>query len=493
MDNKELKNKTIGGFIWRFAERCGAQGVGFVVSIILARLLNPDDYGTVALITVFTTILAVFIDSGMGSALIQKKDADDLDYSTVFYFNMFMCMVLYIIVFFCAPLIATFYERPELTALTRVISLTFIISGVRGVQSAYVSKHMIFKRFFFATLGGTLFSAGFGIYLAYKGYGAWAIVGQSLSNNIIDTIILWITVKWRPKWMFSFNRLKGLFSFGWKMLISKLIDTGYGQLRSLIIGKVYSSSDLAFFNKAKTFPNMIVSNVNNSIDSVLLPSISIVQDDKTAVKAMTRRAIKTSTYVMAPLLMGLAACGKALISILLTDKWLPSYPFMVIFCITYMFYPIHSANLNAINAMGRSDYFLKLEIIKKLIGISVILATFRISVIVMALSGIVASILDQIINSWPNKKLMNYSYLEQLKDILPGILLAAFMGGCVYCVNFLGLNSWLTLLIQVSLGAVIYISLSALFKLESFTYCWNMVKPMINKFLKKTKEVKNEE
>ena len=485
MESDSLKKKTIGGFVWRFAERCGAQGVQFVVSLVLARILTPNDYGTVALIMVFINVLGVFINSGMGAALIQKKNADDLDYSSLFYFNMFMCVTLYAIMFFCAPLIAKFYDKPELVALTRVISLTFIVSGVKGIQNAYVSKHLMFKRFFFSTLGGTIVSAVVGILLAYKGYGAWAIVVQSLSNNAIDTLILWITVKWRPKFMFSFKRLKGLFSYGWKLLLSGLLDTGYNQLRSLIIGKVYSSTDLAYYDKANNFPSMIITNVNSSIDSVLLPSMSSVQDSKESVKGMTRRAMKTSTYVMAPLLMGLAACGQSVISILITDKWLPSYPFMVIFCITYMFYPVHTANLNAIKAMGRSDIFLKLEIIKKIVGIIAILVTFKISVMAMAYSLLVTSVLAQIINSWPNKKLMNYSYLEQLKDILPGIGLAAFMGGCVYCVNFLHLSNWLTLIIQVPLGAVIYIGLSALLKLESFTYCWNMVKPIISKIFNK--------
>lgn len=485
MAEDSLKKQTLSSFIWRFAERCGAQGVQFVVSIVLARLLSPDDYGTLELITVFTNILAVFINSGMSVALIQKKDADDLDYSTLFIFNVFMCISLYLVMFFCAPLIARFYERMELIPLIRISSLMFLISGVKGIQCAYVSKHLIFKKFFFATLIGTVISAFVGIFMAYKGMGAWALVGQNLTNEIIDTTILWITVKWRPKWMFSFGRLKGLFSYGWKILVTSLIDTIYGQLRSLIIGKIYTSADLAYYSKARNFPSLIITNVNSSIDSVLLPSMSTVQDDKLAVKSMTRRAIKISTYVMAPFLMGLAACGKQVISILLTDKWLPAYSFMVIFCFTFMFYPIHTANLNAIKAMGRSDLFLKLEIIKKFIGFFIVLATMKISVLAMALSGIVASVLDQIINSWPNKKLMNYSYIEQLKDILPGILLAVFMGGCVYCVNFLHLNNWLTLIIQVPLGAIIYIGLSALFKLESFTYILDMIKPTICKVLKK--------
>ncbi len=485
MPEQSLKKQTVGGFIWRFAERCGAQGVQFVVSIVLARLLAPEAYGTVALITVFISIVSVFMDSGMCSALIQKKDADDLDYSSVFYFNIFMCLSLYVLMFFCAPLIAKFYNNAELIPLVRVLSLSIVISGVRSIQGAYVSKHMLFKRFFFSTLGGTIFSAFFGIFLAYKGSGAWAIIGQGLSNNLIDTCILWLTVKWRPKKMFSLKRLKGLFSYGWKILLSALLDNGYNQLRSLIIGKVYSSADLGYYNKANNFPSIIINNVNSSIDSVLLPSMSSVQDSVETVKGMTRRAMKTSTYVMAPLLMGLAACGQAVISILLTDKWLPSYSFMVIFCITYMFYPVHTANLNAIKAMGRSDLFLKLEIIKKVVGLTAVLVTFRISVMAMAYSLLVTSVLCQIINSWPNKKLMDYSYIEQLKDILPGIGLAAFMGICVYCVNFLHLNMWLTLIIQVPFGAVIYIGLSALFKLESFTYVLNMVKPILNKVFKK--------
>lgn len=488
MSDKSLKKKTLGGFIWRFAERCGAQGVQFVVSIILARLLMPEAFGTISLMMVFINILSVFIDSGMGSALIQKKDADDLDFSTVFYFNLFMCSFMYLILFLCAPLIAEFYNNSELTLLVRVIGLSLLFSGVKSIQQAYVFKNMLFKNFFFSTLIGTVISAVVGITVAYKGYGVWALISQNLTNNVIDMIIIWCLVKWRPKWTFSFERLKGLFSYGWKLLASALLDTGYNQLRALIIGKVYSTADLAYYTKANNFPSIIITNVNSSIDSVLLPSMSSVQDSVESVKGMTRRAMKTSIYVMAPLLMGLAACGQSVISILLTDKWLPSYPFMVIFCITYVFYPVHTANLNAIKALGRSDLFLKLEIIKKVVGITAILITFKISVMAMAYSLLVTSVLSQIINSWPNKKLMNYSYIEQLKDILPGILLAAFMGGCVYCVNFLHLNNWLTLIIQVPLGVIIYIGLSALFKLESFTYVLNMIKPvLLNNFRKKKK------
>ena len=487
MKDDSLKSKTLSGFLWRLGERFGAQGVSFVVSIVLARLLEPASYGLIAMATVLTNILSVFVNSGMSSALIQKQNADDLDYSTVFYFNIAMSAIIYLIVFFSAPLVARFYKNPELTTLVRVLSLSLLIYGVKSIQQAYVSKHMLFKKFFFATLGGTLFSAVLGIALAYMGAGVWALVAQQMSNALIDTIVLWFTVKWRPKWMFSFDRLKRLFSFGCKLLASGLIDTVYNNLRSLIIGKKYSSEDLAFYNKAKNFPNLIITNVNSSIDSVLLPTMASVQDNTEAVKAMTRRAIKTSTYVMAPLLIGLAFCGKPLISLLLTDKWLPSYPYMVIFCITYMFYPVHTANLNAIKAMGKSGIFLKLEIIKKIVGLAALFISMNISVMAMGYSLLFTSVASQIINSYPNKKLMNYGYLEQLKDILPGILLAVFMGGCVWAVTLLHLSPIITLLIQVPLGAIIYIGLSALLKLEAFTYCLNMIQPMLKRVTRKGK------
>lgn len=467
---------VIKNFIWRFAERCGAQLVTFIVSIVLARILTPEDYGTIALVTVFTTILQVFVDSGLGTALIQKKDADDLDFSSVFYFNLMVCFVLYGVMFVAAPFIAKFYGDSTLTSVVRVISLTIVISGVKGIQQAYVSRHMLFKRFFFSTLGGTIFSALLGIGMAYGGCGVWALVAQQLSNAAIDTLILWLTVKWRPKWMFSRKRLTHLLSFGWKLLVSALLDTVYNNLRNLIIGKIYSSSDLAFYNQGDKFPKVIVTNINTSIDSVLLPSMSSVQDNHECVKSMTRRAIKTSTYIMAPLMMGLAFCATSVVQLVLTDKWLPCVPYLRIFCFTYMFWPIHTANLNAINAMGRSDLFLKLEIIKKIMGMILLLGTMRISVMAMAYSLIVSSILSQIINSWPNRRLLNYSYLEQLKDILPAILLAVGMGCIVSAVQLLGISSAVTLLIQIPLGALIYICGSKMLRLESFEYLLDMIR-----------------
>ena len=466
------KMTVISNLVWRFAERCGAQLVSFIVSIVLARILAPEDYGTIALVTVFTAILQVFVDSGLGTALIQKKDADEIDFSSVFYFNFVVCLILYLGMFAAAPFIADFYGDVTLVPVIRI---------VKGIQQAYVSRNMLIKRFFFSTIGGTIFSAVLGIAMAYAGFGIWSLVAQQLSNTFIDTLILWITVRWRPTKSFSWTRLKYLLSFGWKLLVSSLLDTAYNNLRNLIIGKMYSSSDLAFYNQGDKFPKVIVTNINASIDSVLLPTMSSAQDDKERVKQMTRRAIKTSTYVMAPLMMGLAFCAEPIVSLVLTDKWLPCVPFLRIFCTTYMFWPVHTANLNAINAMGRSDWFLRLEIIKKIMGMTILLSTMWFGVMAMAYSLLLSSVLSQIINSWPNRKLLGYGYLEQVRDFAPGILLAVIMGICVYFISFLHLPTIVTLLIQFIVGAAIYIGVSAILKLEEFEYLLGMVKSFLKK------------
>lgn len=467
---KTNKQSVISNLLWKFAERGGSQGVSFVVSIVLARLLLPEEYGTIALVTVFTAILQVFIDSGLGNALIQKKDADDTDFSTVFYFNIFACTVLYLGLFICAPLIANFYDTPDLVPIVRVLGLTLVISGVKNIQQAYVSRHMIFKKFFYSNVGAILFSAVVGITMAYLGFGVWALVAQSLMSTLANTIILWSIIPWRPKRLFSFQRLKGLFSYGWKILVASLLDTVYNNLKSLLIGKVYSSEDLAYYTKGKQFPNLVITNINTSINSVLLPAMANVQDDVQRVKSMTRRAIRTSSYVIWPAMIGLSVCATPLIELLLTEKWLPAVPFLRIFCITYAFWPIHTANLNAIKALGRSDLFLKLEIIKKIVGVISILVTVNISVFAMALAGVVVAPISSFINAFPNKKLINYSYFEQIKDLMPSILLSVFMGFCIWWIQYLPISSVLILLIQVPMGAGIYLLGSIVFKLESFHY-----------------------
>lgn len=469
------KEKVFSNLVWRFLERTGAQAVALVVSIILARILTPEDYGIIALITVFINILNVFVDSGLGTALIQKKNADDVDFSTVFFTNIIFCIVLYILIFFTAPFLASFYKKEELTAIIRVLSITILVSGIKNIQQAYISKTLQFRKFFFATLVGTIIAAIVGILLAFQGLGVWALVAQQLTNLIIDTILLWITVKWRPSFVFSFQRLKVLFSYGWKLLVSALLDVSYTNLRNLIIGKKYSSEDLAFYTKGELFPKAIVGNINNAIDSVLLPTMSEEQDDKIRIKQMTRQAIKVSTFCIAPLMMGLAACSSNIISLLLTDKWLPSVPYLVIFCITYMFYPIHTANLNAIKAVGRSDLFLKLEIVKKIVGLGILFSTMWFGVKIMAYSLLLTSITSQIINSWSNKKLLNYGYFEQLKDIFPGIMLAVIMGIIVHFEIYIPVSKGIQLIIQIVTGISVYIFCAKLFKLDSYIYIKNII------------------
>lgn len=479
------KKKTVSSLIWRFLERCAAQGVTFITSIILARLLGPEAYGTIALITVFTSIMQVFIDGGLGTALIQKKNADDMDFSSVFWFNFGMCLVLYALMYFAAPLIAKFYQIPGLTAYIRVLSLILVVSGVKNIQQAYVSRHMQFRIFFYASLGGTICSGVIAIIMACYGYGVWALVGQSLSNRVINTVILWFVVKWRPKLMFSWSRLKGLLSLGVKLLTAKLIDTVYQDLRTLLIGKMYSTASLGYYNKGKQFPHLVVSNVNVTIDSVLLPTMSKAQDSRDKLRAMTRRAISVSTYVMMPIMLGLSACAEPLVRILLTERWLPCVPFMRIFCITYAFYPVATANLNAIKALGKGDLFLKLEIAKKIVGLTALLVTVQISIEAMAYSLLVTTIISQLINTHPNKTLLNYRYAEQLRDILPHFLISCVMGAVVYSVQFLGMNDWLTLLTQVPLGVVLYIMFSIVFRVESFTYLIKMLRQLLENRIKR--------
>lgn len=485
MEDKSLRNKVLTSFLWRFAERTGAELVTFIVSIVVARILDPGVYGLVAMSMVFLSISKSFIDSGLGSALIQKKEADEVDFSSVFYFNLVAGLLLYGVIWFAAPGIANFYHDTSLVEIIRVLGISLPIYGINNVQCAFVSRTMAFKRFFYATIVGTIISAIAGIGLAVSGYGVWALIAQTLINSLMDTIILWYTVRWRPVWRFSWQRLWKLWHFGWKLMASGLIDRVYGELYSLIIGRKYTADDLAFYNKGQRFPSMLVSNINSSINSVLLPAMSSVQDNTDKVREMTRQAIKVSSYTIMPMMMGLAVCADSIIAILLTEKWLFCVPYLRIACFTYAFYPLHTANLNAIKAMGRSDVFLKLEILKKITGLALIIPAAGISVLAMAYSGIIQSVTCQIINSYPNKKFLGYSYLSQLKDMLPQIALSLVMGALVYPVKFMGFNPWLTLIIQVPLGILLYVAGSFVFKVDTYFYIWRIVRPVMDKVLVK--------
>ena len=468
-------------FLWRLFERAGAQGVKLLVEIVLARILLPEEYGSIAILTVFITILNVFVDSGLGNALIQKKDVDDLDYSSVFWFNIVWCILMYFVLYVSAPLIAGYYQNETLCPVLRVLGLQIIVSGVKNVFQAYVSRNMLFRKFFFATLGGTIGAAVVGIWMAHRGMGIWALVGQHLFNVLMDTVILFFMVRWKPKRMFSLQRLKGLLGYGWKLLFSALLDTIYNEISQLVIGKVYTSADLAFYNRGLQFPSVITANINSSIDSVLLPTMSREQDTRSRVMAMTKRAIKTSTFFMAPLMIGLAFAAEPLIRLLLTEKWMPAVPFLRIFCAAYLFFPIHTANLNAIKAIGRSDVFLKLEILKKIVGVITIAITMNISVEAMAYGVLVNSVICQVINAWPNRKLLGYSYADQIKDILPNVGTALIMGAAIFPLQYLPAPTWAVLGLQVITGFAVYWGLVKLTKNESYGYVLGVVKQALDR------------
>ena len=407
-----------------------------------------------------------------------------VDFSTVFYFNFVICVVLYFALFFFAPIIARFYnqyKQEDLVPVIRVLGLILIISGFKNIQNAYVSRNLLFKKYFFATLGGTLSAAVVGIWMAYKGFGVWALVVQNLLNQSLDTIILWIIVKWRPKAVFSLKRFKELFSYGWKLLASSLLDTIWNQARQLIIGKKYSANDLAFYNKGQEYPHLLTTSVNTSIDSDLFPVMSNAQDRREHVKSITRKAIQVESYVLWPMMIGMAACAESLICVLITEKWLPSAFYLRVFCITFAFYPIHIANLNAIKALGRSDLYMKLEIIKKVVGFILLITSMWISVKAMAYSLLIGSVASQIINTWPNRKLLDYRYFEQIKDILPSVLLSLAMGALVYCVRFLHLSELVTLILQIVLGVAVYWLGSMLFRLEGYRYAISIFQGLLKR------------
>ncbi|MBO5836928.1 MAG: lipopolysaccharide biosynthesis protein [Oscillospiraceae bacterium] len=478
MENRKV---AFSGVFWKFGERFAAQGVSIVVSIVLARLLSPEEYGIIPLTTIFISLCNAFVTSGFGSALIQKKDADDLDYSSCFYTSLGVSILLYGVMFFAAPYIAAFYEVPVLTAVVRVLSLRLPLSAISTVQHAYVSKHYLFKKFFLSTLLGTVVSGVVGIYMAYHGFGVWALVAQELIINVMDKIVLFITVKWRPKLCYSWEREKKLLSYGWKLLASALLNTGYNELRGLIIGKKYTTADLAFYNKGKSFPEMIGVNVEGPINAVLFPLMSNAQNNVSVVKEMTRKSIRIGSYAMAPLLFGLAAVAPTLVPVLFTEKWNPCVVYMQILCFVNLFYPIHTANLQAIKALGRSDLFLKLEITKKVVGLVVLLASIPFGVFWMVASMIVTTIAACFINAYPNRKLLGYSYTEQFKDLFPGFAMAFVMGSLVYPLQYLPIHGIAILAMQVVLGTIIYLIFSLVFKIDSFFYLWDILKGFLPK------------
>lgn len=472
------KNGLLSNLSWKFAERMCAQIVTLVVSIVLARILTPEDYGIISIVTIFITFANVFVSDGFGSALIQKKTVDAMDYSSVLYFNMAFSIVLYIILFVSAPFISSFYGKGYeiLTPVIRVLGLRIILSGINSIQQAYVSRKMIFKKFFLSTWSATVLSAVVGIYMAYSGYGIWALVGQYLTNTTISTIVLAITLRKKPLLAFSFSRVKSMLGFGSRILGTRLLITGFEEIRALIVGKVYSSEDLAFYDKGKQFPHLVVNNVNTSIGAVLFPKMAQQQEELVKIKATMRKSIRFSSYFMCPLMLGLAAVAKPFVVVVLTSKWLPCVRLLQLFCVFYLFQPIHTANMQAIKAIGRGDIYFKLEVIKKILELGALLAFMWISVDAIVISMAIMSTLFVFLNAFPNQRLLGYSIIAQLKDILPSILMSLIMAICVYSFGFVPLNPILSLILQVFVGAIIYILLSFITKNKEMQYLINLLK-----------------
>lgn len=449
---------------WRFAERISAQLVSFFVSIILARLLLPEEYGTVAITTVFITICNVFVTSGFGAALIQKKEADEVDFSTILFAGVGFSLILYVIIFFLAHYIALFYNLPILENVLRVMALRLPIAAINSVQQAFVARKMIFKKFFWATFIGTVVSAIIGVFLAYLGFGVWALVAQYLSNSFIDTIVLGGILQWKPVFKVSFKRFKELVGFGWRLLCSDLLHTIYTQLRSLIIGKQYLADQLAFYNKGQQIPHLFVTNVGVAISSVLFPAMSTEQDNKGKLRQMLLQSVSVGTFIMMPIMFGLIAVAKPLIILLLTDKWILAVPFLQMACLEFCLEPWATANLQAIKAQGAGKVYLKMEYIKKAIAMTLLLCSIHFGVYGIAASGIVYSMIDLLIDMAEIRNLMNIGIFEQLKTVFPHFMNSFIMTLIVYALSYLKFGNAITLILQVVVGMVTYIVLSILTK-----------------------------
>ena len=483
MNSNNLKNKAFSGMIWKFMERICAQVVSLIVSIVLARILMPDDYSIVSIVTIFFTFCNVFISGGLNTALIQKKDADVEDYSTVLHTSMFVALILYMVMFFLAPSIANLYSKQILIPVIRIMSLTFFINAFKSVLSAYTSSNLQFKKFFFSTIVGTIISAFVGIYMAINGYGAWALVAQQMTNSLLDTLILYLTTKYRIIFKVSFKKLKSLFSYGWKIFVSSIISVIYDQINPLIVGVKYTSKDLAYYSKGQSYPGLINSTISDTLQSVLFPIMSKVQDNKEMVLSVTRKYIKVASYVIFPMMIGLFSVSDIFVEVVLTEKWLPIVPYIQIFCFSYMLNIIQVGNLQAIKAIGRSDITLILEIVKKSFYLIIIILFVILSKnpIVLALSSIVCTVFATVVNTYPNRKLLGYKYKYQLNDLLPNLIISIIMGIVVYLIKYIQISKVLILILQVFIGIIVYILLSKFTKNENLYYLIDYVRSYFRK------------
>lgn len=484
MDNN-LKSKTLTALTWQFCQKIFAQILSFTITVILARLLSPADYGVVALACMFNVLVGIFVSGSMDAALIQKKDADELDYNTVFYSSLFMSFVIYGVVYFGSPYFASMYGNEQICPVMRVLALTMPLSSLSMVQHAIVSRDLAFKKFFFSGLTGQAFSAMVGITLAYKGYGPWALVAQHMISTLTNVLVLFYIVRWTPRLMFSWNRFKLLFDFAWKKTTAGFIGTLCEQLKGYLIGFKYTTADLAYFNRGEGLPQMFNSNIAGTINAVLFPALSKLQGDTVAVKNGMRRAMMTSSYILTPIFLGLAAISDKVVPVLYSAKWEPAIPFMQIACLTSAVVVLNGANLQSMFAIGKSGEVLKLEFYKKPVMIALLFTGIQFGPIGISASMLLYSIYVLYMNTRPNSKYLNYSLLEQVNDVKSGIILSVIMAILVLAVGRFIPNAYLSLVVQILVGIVFYVAVSEILKLEAYSYVRSMALARLSKMKKR--------
>lgn len=474
MTENTLKSKVVKGLFWKVLEQGGSQGIQFVVALVLARLMTPEEYGTISLITIFITIANTLVQSGFATALVQGREVEEEDYSSVFWITMLLSVLLYLALFAGAPWIADYFRTPVLAPLVRVMGFVLFPGAVVSIQTAVVSRTLRFRQLFQSTMAAVVISGVVSIALAMRGFGVWAMAAQQLVYYVSLMLVLFGTVRWYPRILFRTERLRRLFSFGWKILVSGLLDTLWQNIYGLIIGRKYTSADLGAYNRGEQFPKLISSNLATAIQSVLLPAYSRKQDDPMVLQRMTRRSVRLSAFVLFPMMAGLAAVAEPLISLLLTEKWLVAVPYLVLLSVSYATYPLHIINLQVMNAMGRSDLFLKLELIKKALGLLILVLSLPMGIGPMLVLKVADEYLCTFINAWPNRKLIGYGPLRQWRDVLPSAAAAVVMGLLVYMLHVLPLSALSLLFLQIITGAVVYLVLSFLFNRELLLYIYGL-------------------
>ena len=470
------KLDVVKSLLWKLLEKCSVQGVSFIVTIILARILSPDEYGIIAIVTIFLHFSNILIEGGFSTALVQKKGYDNKDFSTIFFFSLAVALIIYILLFLFSESIAIFFNEPQLISVIKVLGINVFFCAVNSIQKAYVSKKLLFKKMFISSLLAAVFSGIIGIFLAWRGLGVWALVFYSLISQVLITLFMSVFIKWRPMLVFSKKSFKRLFDFGWKIMTTHIIISIFTNIRSIIISKFYSAAMLAYFDKGKQLPALAMDNINSSIQTILFPVFSESQDDRAKVKNMVRRSIKTNCLFVFPLMVGLIVMSEPLVITIYTEKWSFMIPFVRIFALSYILMPMQLANIEAIKSLGYSNITLKLEIIKKVIEVIILVVSACMGVLAIAWGVVIYNFICLFVNLYPNTKLLNYSFKEQMNDFIPQLLAAIIMGCLVHCVIYFPLNIIIKLIIQFVVGVISYYIICKIFNLESFRYIYKSIK-----------------